>query len=308
MRTLVKKQEVVSFPSLSMKGMTLKSRGSQYRRMWKTFKKDKAAVISLLVLVLVIFAAVFAPMLAQYSPIVGNIANRLAPIGSPGHILGTDGQGRDILSRLLWGARVTLTVSILPVLFAGFISFLLGLIAGFYNGVLSEVIMRVMDILFAFPMILFAMAIAAVVGPGMTNVMLAVGISLIPYMTRVVYTATVQERSKEYIEAARASGANDWKLLFREIAPNALSPLIVYGTTLVGLMVVLASGLSFLGIGIQPPTPDWGIMTSDGKDVLLEGAANVTVVPGTAILIVALAFNLIGDGLRDALDPQKQTV
>jgi ABC-type dipeptide/oligopeptide/nickel transport system permease subunit len=276
---------------------------------WKTFAKDKAAVLSLAVILMIALAAVFAPLLSSYSPTEGVITDRLLAAGAKGHIFGTDGQGRDILSRLLWGARVSLVVATIPVLVAGLFSLFLGLVAGYYRGnVLSETIMRAIDILFAFPMVLFAIAIAAVLGPGMLNVMIAVGVTLIPYMTRVVYTATVQESSKEYIEAARAAGATTRQILFSQITPNVLSPLIVYGTTIVGLMVVLASGLSFLGIGIQPPTPDWGIMTSDGRTVLLQGKPHVTIIPGTAILIVSLAFNLLGDGLRDALDPQKQTV
>jgi ABC-type dipeptide/oligopeptide/nickel transport system permease subunit len=276
---------------------------------WKTFEKDKAALISLAVLGIIALAAIFAPVLSSYSPTAGVITERLQSVGTKGHWLGTDGQGRDIFSRLLWGARMSLVVSLLPVLVAGVFSLFLGLVAGYFRGnILSETIMRCIDILFAFPMVLFAIAIAAVLGPGMINVMLAVGITLIPYMTRVVFTATVQESSKEYIEAAKAAGATTRQILFNQITPNVLSPLIVYGTTLVGLMVVLASGLSFLGIGIQPPTPDWGIMTSDGRSVLLQGEPHVTVIPGIAILIVSLAFNLVGDGLRDALDPQKQTV
>lgn len=304
---LTKGSNAVDYLTIPASNWSVKRRGANLGRAWKTFTKDKAALVSLIAVAVILVVAVFAPILSQYSPIEGNIVDRLAPIGAPGHLLGTDGQGRDILTRLLWGARTTLAEALVPVIVAGLISLVLGLVSGFYKGFIGELIMRVMDVLFAFPMVLFAMAIAAILGPGMINVMLAVGVTLIPYMTRVVYTATIQEGSKEYVEAARAAGAGNLQIMFSELAPNVLSPLVVYGTTIAGLMVVLASGLSFLGIGIQPPTPDWGIMTSDGRDVLLQGAPNVTVVPGTAILIVSLAFNLIGDGLRDALDPQKQT-
>lgn len=167
--------------------------------------------------------------------------------------------------------------------------------------------MRLLDVLFAFPLVLLAIALSAVLGAGLGNVMLAIGISLIPYMARVAYTSTVQESSREYVEAARAGGARTSEILFRELLPNVVSPLLVYATTLCGLMIVLASGLSFLGVGIIPPTPDWGIMTADGASVLLEGRAYVATIPGIAILVVALSFNLLGDGVRDALDPRKQT-
>lgn len=280
---------------------------SRLALVWRAFSRDRAAVTALVVLALVLLAAIFAPLLTPYSPTEGNQLLRLRGVGTGGHPLGLDGQGRDMLSRLLFGARISLVVSTLPVVLASLIALVLGLFAGFYQGPVSNAVMRALDVLFAFPLVLLAIAIAAVLGPGMTNVMLAVGVTLIPYIARVVYTATVQERNKEYVEAARAAGATDRQILFGQLMPNVLSPLIVYATTLMGLMIVLASGLSFLGVGIQPPAPDWGIMTADGRDTLLHGSAHIATLPGLAILIVALAFNTIGDGLRDALDPHKQT-
>jgi peptide/nickel transport system permease protein len=273
----------------------------------RAFSRDKWAVVSLAVLVLVALAAIFAPLLTPYSPVAGDPVNRLAGIGTEGHLLGLDGQGRDIWTRLLYGGRNSLTVAVVPVLVVFPLALLIGLFAGFQRSRAGETLMRVLDVLFAFPLVLLAIALSAVLGAGLGNVMLAIGITLVPYMARVAYTATVQESSKDYVEAARAYGANPLLLMFRELMPNVVVQLLVYATTLCGLMIVVASGLSFLGVGVIPPTPDWGIMTADGKNVLLEGIYHVATIPGLLILVVSLAFNLIGDGVRDALDPRKQT-
>ncbi|OAK57535.1 ABC transporter permease [Rhodococcoides kyotonense] len=280
---------------------------SQWRLGLRTFCRDKVALVSAIFLILVALAAIFAPMLTSYSPIAGDPVNRLAGIGTDGHILGLDGQGRDILARLLYGGRNSLLVAVIPVLVAFPLALLIGLFAGYKRSRAGEVLMRVLDVLFAFPLVLLAIALSAVLGAGLGNVMLSIGVTLVPYMARVAYTATVQEASKEYIEAARAYGANPGHLMFRELAPNVVAQLIVYATTLCGLMIVVAAGLSFLGVGVVPPTPDWGIMTSDGSSVLLEGIYHIATIPGLVILFVALAFNLVGDGIRDALDPRKQT-
>ncbi|WP_236950264.1 ABC transporter permease [Mycobacterium sp. MS1601] len=279
----------------------------QWRLAIRAFSRDKWAVVSLIVLVVVALAAIFAPLLTPYSPVAGDPVNRLAGIGTDGHLLGLDGQGRDIWTRLLYGGRNSLTVAVVPVLVVFPLALMIGLFAGYQRSRAGEVLMRVLDVLFAFPLVLLAIALSAVLGAGLGNVMLAIGITLVPYMARVAYTATVQESSKDYVEAARAYGANPLLLMFRELMPNVVVQLLVYATTLCGLMIVVASGLSFLGVGVIPPTPDWGIMTADGKNVLLEGIYHVATIPGLLILVVSLAFNLIGDGVRDALDPRKQT-
>lgn len=279
----------------------------QWRLAVRAFSRDKLAVVSLVVLVLVALASIFAPLLTPYSPTAGDPVNRLAGIGTDGHLLGLDGQGRDIWTRLLYGGRNSLMVAVVPILVVFPLALMIGLFAGFKRSKAGEVLMRVLDVLFAFPLVLLAIALSAVLGAGLGNVMLAIGITLVPYMARVAYTATVQEASKDYIEAARAYGANPLLLMFRELMPNVVVQLLVYATTLCGLMIVVASGLSFLGVGVIPPTPDWGIMTADGKNVLLEGIYHVATIPGLVILVVSLAFNLIGDGIRDALDPRKQT-
>jgi ABC-type dipeptide/oligopeptide/nickel transport system permease subunit len=280
---------------------------SQFRLATRALARDKVAVGALVVLTLVILVAVFAPLISPYDPLVGDPTMRLLPPGTPGHLLGLDGQGRDILSRLIWGGRYSLSVAIVPVLCAGVVALVLGMVAGYSGGRWGELVMRVLDVVFAFPIVLFAIAIAAVLGPGLVNSMLAIGITLVPYMARVVYTATVQESGKDYVEAARAAGLTEVEILGKQLLPNVLSPLVVYATTLAGLVIVLAAGLSFLGVGITPPAPDWGVMTSDGREVLLEGYAHVATIPGLMIFIVAIAFNLLGDGIRDALDPHKQT-
>jgi peptide/nickel transport system permease protein len=273
----------------------------------RALRRDKLAVVALVVLALVILVAVLAPWISPYDPLRGDPTIRLQPPGTPGHLLGLDGQGRDILSRLIWGGRYSLTVAIVPVLVAGVLALIIGMLSGYRGGRWGEVTMRVLDVVFAFPIVLFAIAIAAVMGPGLDNSMTAIGITMVPYMARVVYTATVQESAKDYVEASRAAGATHLEILWKQLLPNVLSPLVVYGTTLAGLVIVLAAGLSFLGVGVTPPAPDWGVMTSDGRQVLLEGYAHVATIPGLVILVVALAFNLLGDGVRDALDPHKQT-
>lgn len=279
----------------------------QWRLAVRAFSRDKMAVVSLVVLVVVTLAAVFAPLLTPYSPTAGDPVNRLAGIGTEGHLLGLDGQGRDIWTRLLYGGRNSLMVAVVPVFVVFPLALLIGLFAGYRRSRAGEVLMRILDVLFAFPLVLLAIALSAVLGAGLGNVMLAIGITLVPYMARVAYTATVSEAGKDYMEAARAYGANPLLLMFRELMPNVVVQLLVYATTLCGLMIVVASGLSFLGVGVIPPTPDWGIMTADGKNVLLEGIYHVATIPGLLILVVSLAFNLVGDGIRDALDPRKQT-
>jgi len=293
--------------TLTKPATTAWRRRSQFRLATRALARDKVAVGALVVLILVVLVAVFAPLISPYDPLVGDPTMRLLPPGTPGHLLGLDGQGRDILSRLIWGGRYSLSVAIVPVLCAGVVALVLGMVAGYSGGRWGELVMRLLDVVFAFPIVLFAIAIAAVLGPGLVNSMLAIGITLVPYMARVVYTATVQESGKDYVEAARAAGLTEVEILGKQLLPNVLSPLVVYATTLAGLVIVLAAGLSFLGVGITPPAPDWGVMTSDGRQVLLEGYAHVATIPGLMIFIVAIAFNLLGDGIRDALDPHKQT-
>ena len=273
----------------------------------RAFARDRAALCAAIVLIVAILAAALAPLIAPYDPYTSDIAHRLAPPLSEGHLLGLDGQGRDILARLLYGGRYSLTVAIVPILVAFPIALAIGLFAGASRSRVGNAMMRALDAIFAFPIVLLALALTAVLGRGLGNMMIAIGVTVLPYMARVAYNATVQEAGKEYVEAARAAGSSRLQILTRELMPNVLSPLTVYATSNMGLMIVAAAGLSFLGVGIIPPTPDWGVMTADGTPVLLIGHPHVATIPGLAILIIALSFNLIGDGLRDALDPRKQT-
>jgi len=270
---------------------------------WHAFCRDRFAVAGLAIILLVAVCAVFAPWIAPEDPTLGVGRDRLLPPLTEEHLLGTDGQGRDILSRLIWGARISLTTGVVPTVAAIVVSVVLGLTAGYFQGWFGQLVMRVLDIFLAFPLVLLGVALVSVLGPGMTNVMVSLVLVEIPYMTRLVFTETSLLRSREFVVAAKVCGSGTPQILLREILPNVFSTLIVYSTTIVGSMIVLAAGFSFLGIGIQPPTADWGIMTSDGR-LVLSKAPYVATIPGLTIALVALAFTWVGDGLRDALDPR----
>ena len=269
--------------------------------------KDKLAVAGTLILLAAILVAVAAPLISPYGPNeVTENAVRLSPPLTPGFILGTDGQGRDILSRIIWGGRVSIPIAAAPIAVSSVLGLILGLTAGFAGGLLGGFIMRSLDVLFAFPGVLLAVAVATIMGSGMMNVTLAMSIVLLPWVARIVYVETVSTLQMEFIDAAKACNAGPIRILFRELLPNVISPVIVFGTTSLGAMIVFAAGLSFLGAGVQPPTADWGIMASDGRSVVAL-APWISVIPGTVIVIVAVACNFAGDGLRDALDPRQRT-
>ena len=269
----------------------------------RVFARDRQAMVGLLIIAIVGGAALAAPLVSPWDPLASASVERLSPIGTPGHVLGTDEQGRDILSRLIWGGRASLLVGILPTVTAGVVALGLGLLAGYLGGAVDHVIMRALDVFFAFPLVLLAIAIVGVIGPGMGNQMFALAVVLVPYSTRVVRTATLSVKPLEFVEAARALGASGARLIGRHLLPNVLPPLLVYTSTLVGMMIVASAGLSFLGLGVQPPTPDWGVMVGNGRLVLYR-AAHVATIPGILIVVAALAFNFVGDGLREALDPR----
>jgi ABC-type dipeptide/oligopeptide/nickel transport system permease subunit len=276
--------------------------GARFWRL-KSFARDRGALVSGLFLLAVVLAVLFAPLIAHYGPDEADNLARYKPIGTLGHILGTDQQGRDMLARLLFGGRVSLLVGVVPTLVAGAIGLGLGLTAGFVRGLVDQIIMRCLDVVFAFPMVLLAIAIAGSMRPGVLTEILAITIVLIPYFARLARTATEGVMPMPFIEAARAAGGAPMTIMVRYVLPNVFSPVVVYATTLMGLMIVVGSGLSFLGLGVQPPTADWGAMVAEGR-VVLRRAPHVTVLPGCAILVVSLAFNFLGDGVRDALDPR----
>lgn len=269
------------------------------------FRRDRSATLAALLLLALAAGAILAPWIAFHGPDEADNAMRYAPLLSPGHLLGTDQQGRDMLARLLWGGRISLLVGVAPTLIATAIGLALGMLAGYARGVTDQIIMRSLDVLFAFPMVLLAIAVAGTLRPGVSTEMIAITIVLIPYIGRLARTATLSVIALPFIEAARAAGGAPVSIVLRYILPNVFGPILVYATTLMGLMIVVGSGLSFLGLGVQPPTADWGAMVADGR-VVLRRAPHVTVLPGMMILLVSLLFNFFGDGLRDALDPRRR--
>ena len=269
---------------------------------WKQLRRQPLALTGGALLGLLALAALLAPVLAPSDPLTQNLYSRLQP-PSAAHLLGTDEFGRDILSRVLFGARLSLRLGVLAISAALGAGTLLGLWAGYRGGWVDSLVMRLMDLMLAFPSILLAIAIVAVIGPGIDNVMIAVSIVLIPQYARLVRGSVLSIRELNYVEAARALGASDSHILAKAILPNCLVLLIVQSTLSLATAILDAAGLSFLGLGAQPPTPEWGAMLSGGRDLLLR-APWVMAFPGLAIFAAALGLNLFGDGLRDALDPR----
>jgi len=274
----------------------------QIAEVWRRLKRNRAAIVGGIIVLLFVSIALLAPQISPYPPNEGDLTKRLKP-PSGEHLLGTDPLGRDLLSRVIYGARISLQIQIVAVSIAMVIGTLLGMVGGYYGGKFDHLIMRLMDILLAFPGIFLAISIIAVLGPGLTNLMLAAGIYSIPQFARIVRGSVISLKEKEFIEAARAVGENDFNILFRYLLPNSMAPIIVQTTLRMATVLLTASGLSFLGLGVQPPTPEWGAMLSNARAYLIT-APHVATVPGLAIMLVVMGFNLFGDGLRDSLDPR----
>jgi peptide/nickel transport system permease protein len=255
------------------------------------------------VIVAVVAVAVLAPWVARRDPLQQRLLERLRPPMTPGHPMGTDNFGRDLFARLVYGSRISILVGVLSVAIAAGIGSAMGLVGGYYGGVLDQALMRVVDVLMAFPLILLAIAIVAFLGGGLLNLMLAVGISSVPPFARIVRGEVLTQRRRDYVEAARALGAGHSRVIRRHILPNSLSPIVVLSTLRISTAILTESSLSFLGLGVAPPTPTWGNMSAEGTK-FLQTAPWIAIAPGAAIMLMVLAFNLFGDGLRDALDPR----
>lgn len=275
---------------------------------WTSFRANKGAVIGLAIIVAVLLMAVFADVIAPHPPNLTNDAAFLKPPfwqegGSLTYPLGTDAIGRDILSRLIHGARLSLSIGIAVVAVSILVGTMLGLVAGFVGGATGIVIMRVMDIILTLPSLLLAIVIVAILGPGLMNAMLAVAVVVLPHYVRIARAAVIAEKSKDYVTAARVGGAGPLRLMVGEVLPNCAAPLIVQASLGVSTAILDAAALGFLGLGAQPPSPEWGTMLADAREFVLRSWWVVTF-PGLIILVTVLAFNLVGDGLRDALDPK----
>ncbi len=273
-----------------------------FKEFLKQWKKNKIGAIGAVVVILLIFIAIAAPLIAPYSPREMHTLRRMEG-PSTDHIFGTDRFGRDEFSRIVFGARVSLQVGVIAVSIGVLSGLVLGLIAGYYGRFLDSIIMRFMDILFAFPSILLALVVIAVLGPSLTNTMIAIGITNMPVFTRIVRASVLSVREEEYVMAARALGLKDVRLLARHILPNILAPVIVQASLALSGAILTEAALSFLGLGIQPPTPSWGSMLSESRRYM-ELAPWTVIFPSLAIMVTVMSFNLFGDGLRDILDPK----
>lgn len=269
----------------------------------KKLLRNKTAVVGFVIIIIVIITAIFAPLLAPYNPEQIDLTKLCLKPGTEGHIFGTDEYGRDILSRIIYGSRISIIVGLCATAFGAIIGIVIGLISGYKGGKIDTVIMRIMDGMFAFPFILLAIIMMTVLGSGMQNVIFAIGIANIPYYARIVRGQVLIVKEEDYCQVIKALGASNFKIIKDHIIPNIASPIIVNATLNIAGTILSEAGLSFLGLGIQPPTPSWGNILKSGKDYLLS-APHIATFSGVAILITVIGFNLFGDGVRDALDPK----
>lgn len=288
-----------------------RKRETRAKELIRRFKYNKSAVFGLVILIVLVLSAVFADYIAPNdpSPSPPQLFNKLKPgfwseEAVKGMPLGTDALGRDVLSRVIYGARVSLSAGFVAVGIATFFGIILGVIAGYYGGAVDAVIMRIVDVMFAFPALLLAIVIVAVIGQGLGKAMVAIGIVYTPQMARIIRSSVLYIKEMEYIEVQKAIGSSNWRIIFRHILPNSIAPVIVYGTLMLATAILDAAALGFLGLGAQPPTPEWGAMLSKSYSYIVSGAWWAATFPGIAILFSVLGLNLLGDGLRDILDPR----
>ena len=275
------------------------------RGYWRTvgyrLRYDYVTLFFALVILLIALSAIFAPLLAPFDPLKTSMAYRLKPVGFRSFLLGTDELGRDMLSRLVYGGRMSLLMGLTPVVLATIIGGTLGVVAGFVGGSINMLIMRVIDIFYAFPSVLLAVAISGTMGGGMSNGLIALTLVFIPPLCRIAETAATQVSGLDFVEAARASGASTRSIILTHVLGNVLAPVFIYASSLISVAILLAAGLSFLGLGVEPPTPDWGLMLSTLRQAIYV-QPYVCALPGLAIFITSLSFNLVSDGLRQAMD------
>jgi peptide/nickel transport system permease protein len=275
---------------------------SKLKDLWRRLKKNKLAVAGLIVLIILIFIAIAAPALAPYSYSLQDSKASYAS-ASADHLLGTDKLGRDLFSRLIWGARASLEMGAIAVAISALIGITIGAIAGFFGGWAENLIMRFLDIYQSIPMLLLCITLAAILGPSLQNAIIALGVCSVPGYARLMRASVLTVREKEYIESARAVNAGNTRIILQHVVPNAMAPLIVEITMGVGSMILAGSLLSFVGLGVQPPTPEWGTMIAEGRNVMRDHAT-LALYPGICVMLSVLSLNLLGDGLRDALDPR----
>lgn len=270
----------------------------------RRLRRDPVTLICLAVLTLIVLAAVFAPLVAPHDPYKTSMLRRLAPMGTPGHLLGTDELGRDLLTRLIYGGRISLFMSFTPVALAFLIGGALGMTAGFVGGWVNMAIMRTTDVFYAFPSILLAIAISGAMGAGLVNGLISLTLIFIPPLTRIAESVTTQVRALPFVEAARASGASTVSIIRVHVMSNVVGPVLVYASSLLSVAIVVASGLSFLGLGVSPPEADWGLMLNTLRQSIYVAPWNAAL-PGAVIFVTCMCFNLLSDGLRQALDIQR---
>ncbi len=270
---------------------------------WRRFKRNRLSVAGLVVILTIASVAVAAPIVAPYNPFAIDVYNVISAPSSA-HLLGTDELGRDVLSRMIWGGRVSLAVGFVAVGISITIGIIIGALAGFYGKAVDAILMRLVDIMLCFPTLFLILAVIAIIGPGIWVIMVVIGITSWMDVSRLVRAEILTLKERDFVAAARAVGASDFRIIFRHILPNALSPVFVSATLGIAGAILLESGLSFLGLGVQPPDASWGNILTSGKDYITVGAWWLSFFPGIAILITVLSYNLVGEGLRDSLDPR----